>query len=353
MTHPRMGCQGSQWSGICTSPKGSVAWGHVMGIWRSPSTYPMFNCKFITMGGRINAPDLSSFPIISMELLVPLGIHLCAQAAEAYPVQQSSSPAPRRWHNPLLVCSLHPVFLSLLVRCHKLVMPRYRPRGKPKRGSPWKPRRPLVPSSDSTSGDSSPPRHATTIPVSLRAPQPRSLAIIPRAPISILHLSRDTAELPSSSMPPGETQDNWGDPSHHTAPGRAGPCYPENIDRIQFAESLAILQDLVFELRQEVADLKYRFHATEGKVASFMHILSSMHEALFSAPEDTRPTEHPEDTTEAAQTDAQISEAAGGQQKERWDDSKDLANTSEAAEPWDYGVTFIEEEPYPGDLPAT
>jgi hypothetical protein len=59
-------------------------------------------------------------------------------------------------------------------------------------------------------------------------------------------------------------------------------------------------------------------------VASFMHILSSMHEALFSAPEDTRPTEHPEDTTEAAQTNTQTSEAAGWQQKERRDDSKDL-----------------------------
>jgi hypothetical protein len=47
---------------ICTSPKGGVAWGHVMGLWRSPSTYPMFNGKFNLMGGRINAPDLSSSP---------------------------------------------------------------------------------------------------------------------------------------------------------------------------------------------------------------------------------------------------------------------------------------------------
>jgi hypothetical protein len=289
-----------------------------------------------------------------MESLVLFGIHLCLQAVEPFPVQQRSTPAPHRWHNPLLVCSLHPVLLFLLVRCTKFAMPRHRPRGRPKRGSPWKPRRPLVTSSDSTSGDSSPPRHATTIPVSLRAPQLSSMAIISRTPISILRLSHDPTELPSSSKPPGGPQDNLGDhPSPHTAPKRAGPCYPENIDRVQFAESLAILQDLVFELRQEVADLQYRFQATEGKVASFMHILSSMHEALFSAPEDTRPTEHPEDTTEAAQTNTQTSEAAGWKQKERRDDSKDPASTNAADEQWDYGVTYIEEEPWPGDLPAT
>jgi len=193
-----------------------------------------------------------------------------------------------------------------------------------------------------------------TNPVPLRAPQPRSMAIIQRTPISIMRLSQDQTELPSSSLPPGEPQDIWSDhPSPQTTPRRAGPCYPENIDRIQFAESLAVLQDLVFELRREVADLQYRFQATEGKVASFMHIISSMHEALFSAPEDTHPTEHPENPTEAAQPSTQPSGAAGEQQKESRNDSKDLASTHEAAEQWDYGVTYIEEEPCSGDFLAT
>jgi hypothetical protein len=247
------------------------------------------------MRGRINAPDLSSSPQILMESLVLFGIHLCLQAAEPFPLQQRSTPATLRWYNPILVCSLHPVLFFLSVRCTKLAMTRPRPRGRPKRGSPWKPRRPSITPSDSTSGDSSPPRHAKTIPVSLRAPQLSSMAIISRTPISILRLSHDPTELPSSSKPSGDPPDNLGDhPSPHTAPKRAGPCFPENIDKVQFAESLAILQDLVFELRQEIGDLQYRFQATEGKVASFMLILSSMHEALFSAPEDTSPTEHPE-----------------------------------------------------------
>jgi len=191
-------------------------------------------------------------------------------------------------------------------------------------------------------------------PVSLRAPQLSSMAIISRTPISIMRLSHDPTELPSSSVPPGGPQDNWGAyPSPQPVPKRAGPCYPENIDRVQFAESLAILQDLVFELRQEVADIKFRFQATEGKVASFMNIISSMHEALFSAPNDTRPTEHPEDTTAAAQINTPTSEAAGWQQQERRDDSQAHAGTNEADEHWDYGVTHIEEEPWTGDLPAT
>jgi hypothetical protein len=180
------------------------------------------------------------------------------------------------------------------------------------------------------------------------------MAIIQRTPISIMRLSHNQTELPSSSLPPGEPQDNWSDhPPPQTAPRRAGPCYPEHIDRIQFAESLAILHDLAFELRREVADLQYRFQATEGKVASFMHIVSSMHEALFSAPEDTCPTEHTENPTEAAPLSTQPSGAAGEQQKESRTDSKDLASTREAAEQWDYGVTFIEEEPCSGDALAT
>ena len=88
-------------------------------------------------------------------------------------------------------------------------------------------------------------------------------------------------------------------------------------------------------------------------MASFLNNISSMHEALFSAPDDTRPTEHPENTTAAAQINTPTSKAAGWQQQERRDDSQDHAGTNEADEQWDYGVTYIEEEPWTGDLPAT
>jgi hypothetical protein len=180
------------------------------------------------------------------------------------------------------------------------------------------------------------------------------MAIISRTPISILRLSHDPLAFPSSSTPSGDPLGNLGgDPSLHSAPKRAGPCFPENVDRVQFAESLAILHDLVFELRQEVADLQYRIQATEVKVASFMQILSSMHEALFSTPGDTSPKEHPEAAKEEAQDKMQTPVAVGRKQEERKDDSKDPACTDEDGEQWDYGVTYIEEEPWSGDLPAT
>jgi hypothetical protein len=47
------------------------------------------------------------------------------------------------------------------------------------------------------------------------------------------------------------------------------------------------LYDLVFELRREVADLKFRLQATEDNVASFLHILSAMHSELSSDPSGT------------------------------------------------------------------
>jgi hypothetical protein len=53
------------------------------------------------------------------------------------------------------------------------------------------------------------------------------------------------------------------------------------FDREQFRDNLATLYTLVFELRQEVADLHHRVKATEIKVANFLQILASMHDAMF------------------------------------------------------------------------
>ena len=150
-----MGCQSSQWGEVCTSPKGGVAWGHVMGSWRSPSTYPTLNGEFNSMAGRIYTLDFSCPPVISMVMLALFAISLCAQVAELSPVLQLSPPEPCRWSH--LVRSPHPLSILLLNCCNTPAMPRYRPRGKPKRGSSWKPRRPLLTSSDSTASDTSPP----------------------------------------------------------------------------------------------------------------------------------------------------------------------------------------------------
>jgi hypothetical protein len=321
-----------------------VAWGHVMGSWSSPSTYPTINGALNSLAGRIYTFIFSCPSVISMSKLVVFAMSLCAQVAELSPVDGHTGRCSHLVHSP------HPWSFSFLSRCNSLAMPRYRPRGKPKRGSSWKPRRPLLTSSDSSASDASPPRLAEPSPVPLRPPQPRSMAVIQHTPTSIMRLSHNPTELPSSSMHPGEPPEKWSEPPPpQPAPRRAGPCYPEYMDRIQFAESLGTLHDLAFELRREVADLQYRFQVTEAKVVSFMQIVSSMHEALFAAPEDTCHTEH----AEATPLSTQPSEAAGAQQRESRPGSEDVASTREAAEPWDYGVTVIEEEPGSGDAIAT
>ena len=64
-----------------------------------------------------------------------------------------------------------------------------------------------------------------------------------------------------------------------------------HLDSENFKERMGILFDLVFELRREIADLKFRLHATEDNVATFLHILSTMQSELSSDPTGTTPGE--------------------------------------------------------------
>jgi hypothetical protein len=63
----------------------------------------------------------------------------------------------------------------------------------------------------------------------------------------------------------------------------------------QLKDKLAILYDLVFELRQGVEDLHFRLQLTDEKVAQFLQILSSLSETVLSPPvpakEGAAPTE--------------------------------------------------------------
>jgi hypothetical protein len=98
-------------------------------------------------------------------------------------------------------------------------------------------------------------------------------------PISLLWLSQDS---PAISPNPVPSHDPWGNlgsgPTLQGEPERAGPQFPDSFDRAQFKDSLSILYNLVFELRQEVVDLHFRLQATDVKVVSFLQILSAMHE---------------------------------------------------------------------------
>jgi hypothetical protein len=157
-------------------------------------------------GRRINVL-ISSCPMAtSMPKFIIFAMSLCALLAELAPVDGYTG---RCSH---LVLSPHPWSFSFLSGCNSLAMPRYRPRGKPKRGSSWKPRRPPLTSSDSSASDVSPPRPADLGPVPLRPPQPRSMAVIPHTPTSVMRLSLIPPELPSSSMHPGEPSAKWSEP---------------------------------------------------------------------------------------------------------------------------------------------
>jgi hypothetical protein len=100
------------------------------------------------------------------------------------------------------------------------------------------------------------------------------------------------------------------------------------------------LHNLVFELRQEVADLQFRMQSTEAKVTSFLHIIASMHailnqdSAAVNEEEEQNRGPDQEDSKQFVSQDG-IGEAADDQEADmRWD-----------AEP-----VYIEEEPWPGDL---
>jgi hypothetical protein len=64
---------------------------------------------------------------------------------------------------------------------------------------------------------------------------------------------------------------------------------PTHPDRDNFNERLGVLYDLVFELRREVADLKFRFQATEDNVETFLQILSTMQMGFSADPASIAP----------------------------------------------------------------
>jgi hypothetical protein len=302
--------------------------------------------------GSINAPVLSSSTQIWMASFIMYQFYFYPPAAESIPLQPNSPSVDFRWSKAVPGITLHREVLVFLAGCTGLSMTR--PRGRPRQGSPWKPRRPSTSPSESTSTDSSPCQQSHSIPVSLCAPQLNSMAIISRTPISILQLSQVPSVLPSTSAPSHDPLGKLdGGPSPYSQPNRVGPSLHETVDKMQFTESLSALHDLVFELRSEVADLQYRIQATEAKVASFLKIISSMHETLFAEPVDTSPMENPEADKEETQDKMQNPMDLGREWEKRKDDVEEPACKEATSEQWDYGVTYIEEDPWPDDLSAT
>ena len=74
---------------------------------------------------------------------------------------------------------------------------------------------------------------------------------------------------------------------------------------------MGILYDLVFQLQMEVAVLKFRLQATEDNVATFLHILSTIHSELSSDPTGNTPAEAFD-----IETDSMLRQAAAKQKEE-------------------------------------
>jgi hypothetical protein len=143
---------------------------------------------------------------------------------------------------------------------------------------------------------------------------------------------------PSNKPPRGETK-------------RIAEKPPESSGKAFLRDQLRIMNDLVFELRREMADLNYRLQASDTKVERCLHLLSSMQGALIEDQVAITPRKVAEDDTSGPSHSAQrpVSRELAGEEK----DIRAKGVVRNVASEPEYEPTFIEEEPWPGDLAPT
>ena len=93
--------------------------------------------------------------------------------------------------------------------------------------------------------------------------------------------------------------------------------------------------------------------ATEVKVAEFLQILVSMHDALIPDPEEASPEGDPELDGNNDQHLVTSPPVMSREKERHEDDAKEAECNQEEYENWSSGTVYIEEGPWPGDLPAT
>jgi hypothetical protein len=121
----------------------------------------------------------------------------------------------------------------------------------------------------------------------------------------------------------------------------------------QFRDSLAILHDLVFGIRQGVEDLHYRLQDTDAKVELFLQTLSSMHEAFSSSPAETDSNGGASAATGEGQDKAQRSAEREREKDGRESNADETAGDVKVGKLWADQTTYVEEEPWTEDLHAT
>jgi hypothetical protein len=175
--------------------------------------------------------------------------------------------------------------------CYSNSMPRHklRLRGRPRQGSPWRPRRPMAPPSEP------PPTKETT----------HLLALVPQSHGSawrVLH-SLSMTEPPGSPFmaPPGTSA------TQHPSTSRGQPrenCTPANpLHGEQLKDKISILHGLVFDLRQGVEDLRFRLELNTEKIELFLQLLSSLHAVVPTDPGGATSKPEPMDDFGVVQAD--------------------------------------------------
>jgi hypothetical protein len=323
-----------------------------------------FICRITAEARGINATPCSHAPCI-MARPVCFGITTC-KCSDGLP------PSRRTLHQACTAAILffvYPHHWSDPVPPRSPANMKERLRGKPKRGSPWKPRRPQAsPLVSPATGSSSLPQSFSSdaTPPPLQSLHFRSALTPPPSQPTLLHsmatIQRGVTPTPRSPPDPRlhfmatmsfpRSSSTW-----RSAPAAFGEfkrarLHPtSHLDSENFKERLGILFDLVFELRREIADLKFRLHATEDNVATFLHILSTMQTELSSDPAVSSPGEVPDIAMDKARRQAeekQKEEERTGpveaeEQVERHERRKDDQPANFETEPWieDLRATWI------------
>jgi hypothetical protein len=203
-----------------------------------------FNCIYVAVMG-INA-TLCTFAFCSMARLVVLVIDPCMQSAGLLPSQHRRDLA-----RPLRIAVVPVTFLHLWFNFVQTSPPTHmkeRLRGRPRRGSPWKPRRPSVsPSVSPSTCSSSRPQTPSTIATSppTQCMLLNSMAIIPRVSASLLRCPQDPRMQFSAPMSiPGPSSNLSNEPPAYGESKRARLHPTDHLDSEHLRDRLVILYDL-------------------------------------------------------------------------------------------------------------
>jgi hypothetical protein len=199
-------------------------------------------------------------------------------------------------------------------------MPKHkrRLRGKPRRGSPWRPRRPsffshdMPPSAPSLHLQEAQPSQHSSSSADCKLQFPGSDSSV--AMLFSAFTPRSSGTEPHSTQRSAFPRALGEEPPPPTrVPGSSGIPPFDATTGEQVKDKLAILYGLVFELRQGVEDLQFRLQLSNDKVTLFLQLLSSLHETFLSTPEEATFKQAPDADT----ADGEAKESATSTQGHR------------------------------------